>query len=90
MDNVIASKLYRSGSIGYVSRSGGMSNELNNICCRNGMPLAGLGCPIVYPRADTVYTAWLGINAVFKEAIGLCLRPGSLNEHSNNEAETLC
>jgi hypothetical protein len=40
MDNVISSKLYRSGSIGYVSRSGGMSNELNNICCRNGMSLA--------------------------------------------------
>lgn len=35
MDNVIASKLYRPGSIAYVSRSGGMSNELNNICCRN-------------------------------------------------------
>jgi ATP citrate (pro-S)-lyase len=42
MDNVISSKLYRSGSIGYVSRSGGMSNELNNICCRNGMSLADI------------------------------------------------
>ncbi|KDQ10996.1 hypothetical protein BOTBODRAFT_35757 [Botryobasidium botryosum FD-172 SS1] len=31
MDNVIASKLYRPGSVGYVSKSGGMSNELNNI-----------------------------------------------------------
>jgi hypothetical protein len=31
MDNIIASKLYRPGSVGYVSRSGGMSNELNNI-----------------------------------------------------------
>lgn len=31
MDNIIASKLYRPGSIGYVSKSGGMSNELNNI-----------------------------------------------------------
>lgn len=31
MDNIIASKLYRSGSVGYVSKSGGMSNELNNI-----------------------------------------------------------
>lgn len=31
MDNVIASKLYRPGSVAYVSRSGGMSNELNNI-----------------------------------------------------------
>jgi len=31
MDNIIASKLYRAGSVGYVSKSGGMSNELNNI-----------------------------------------------------------
>jgi ATP citrate (pro-S)-lyase len=31
MDNLIACKLYRPGSVGYVSKSGGMSNELNNI-----------------------------------------------------------
>ncbi|THG94121.1 hypothetical protein EW145_g8205, partial [Phellinidium pouzarii] len=31
MDNIIASKLFRAGSVGYVSKSGGMSNELNNI-----------------------------------------------------------
>jgi ATP citrate (pro-S)-lyase len=31
MDNCISSKLYRPGSVGYVSKSGGMSNELNNI-----------------------------------------------------------
>lgn len=31
MDNILHSKLYRPGSIAYVSRSGGMSNELNNI-----------------------------------------------------------
>jgi ATP citrate (pro-S)-lyase len=35
MDNIISSKLYRSGSVAYVSRSGGMSNELNNIISRN-------------------------------------------------------
>eukprot|EP00743_Colponemidia_sp_Colp-15_P002459 GILK01002666.1.p1 GENE.GILK01002666.1~~GILK01002666.1.p1 ORF type:complete len:1084 (-),score=207.83 GILK01002666.1:177-3428(-) len=35
MDNVIESKLYRPGSVGYVARSGGMSNELNNIISRN-------------------------------------------------------
>lgn len=35
LDNVIASKLYRPGSVAYVSRSGGMSNELNNIISRN-------------------------------------------------------
>ncbi|KAI4172087.1 MAG: hypothetical protein LQ343_003834 [Gyalolechia ehrenbergii] len=33
MDNIVSSKLYRKGSIGYVSKSGGMSNELNNIVC---------------------------------------------------------
>ena len=35
MDNIVASKLYRKGSVGYVSKSGGMSNELNNIICDN-------------------------------------------------------
>ncbi|KAG1860961.1 citrate synthase-like protein [Suillus subluteus] len=31
MDNIIAFKLYRPGSVGYISKSGGMSNELNSI-----------------------------------------------------------
>lgn len=31
MDNIVSSKLYRPGSVAYVSKSGGMSNELNNI-----------------------------------------------------------
>eukprot|EP00043_Microstomoeca_roanoka_P013138 m.128737 g.128737 ORF g.128737 m.128737 type:complete len:1073 (+) comp15678_c0_seq1:229-3447(+) len=35
IDNIISAKLYRPGSIAYVSRSGGMSNELNNIISRN-------------------------------------------------------
>ena len=35
MDNIVASKLYRKGSVAYVSKSGGMSNELNNITCNN-------------------------------------------------------
>ncbi|KAF8934194.1 citrate synthase, partial [Haplosporangium gracile] len=34
MDNIVSSKLYRSGSVAYVSKSGGMSNELNNIISR--------------------------------------------------------
>ena len=34
IDNIIMSKLYRPGSVAYVSKSGGMSNELNNISCR--------------------------------------------------------
>ncbi|XP_069111332.1 ATP-citrate synthase-like isoform X1 [Argopecten irradians] len=35
LDNILASKLYRPGSVAYVSRSGGMSNELNNIMALN-------------------------------------------------------
>lgn len=35
LDNILSSKLYRPGSVAYVSRSGGMSNELNNIVCLN-------------------------------------------------------
>lgn len=34
IDNIISSKLYRAGSVSYVSKSGGMSNELNNIIAR--------------------------------------------------------
>eukprot|EP00474_Spongospora_subterranea_P008588 CRZ09046.1 hypothetical protein [Spongospora subterranea] len=34
LDNIIASKLYRPGSVAYVSRSGGLSNELNNVISR--------------------------------------------------------
>ncbi|KAJ1678708.1 ATP citrate lyase subunit 1, partial [Spiromyces aspiralis] len=35
MDNIASSKLYRPGSVAYVSKSGGMSNELNNIIARS-------------------------------------------------------
>eukprot|EP00121_Abeoforma_whisleri_P000765 Awhi_evm1s678 len=35
LDNILAAKLYRPGAVAYVSRSGGMSNELNNIISRN-------------------------------------------------------
>lgn len=35
LDNILSSKLYRPGSVAYVSRSGGMSNELNNIVSLN-------------------------------------------------------
>ncbi|HEC82062.1 MAG TPA: ATP citrate synthase, partial [Thermoplasmatales archaeon] len=31
LDNIIASRLHRPGSVAYVSKSGGLSNELNNI-----------------------------------------------------------
>jgi ATP-citrate lyase alpha-subunit len=35
IENIVASRLHRPGSIGYVSKSGGLSNELNNIVARN-------------------------------------------------------
>eukprot|EP00401_Gymnodinium_catenatum_P072500 CAMPEP_0117525550 /NCGR_PEP_ID=MMETSP0784-20121206/35826_1 /TAXON_ID=39447 /ORGANISM="" /LENGTH=1092 /DNA_ID=CAMNT_0005321747 /DNA_START=60 /DNA_END=3338 /DNA_ORIENTATION=- len=35
LDNIVMSRLYRPGCVAYVSKSGGMSNELNNIICRN-------------------------------------------------------
>jgi ATP citrate (pro-S)-lyase len=35
LDNIIASKLHRQGSVAYVSKSGGLSNELNNIIAMN-------------------------------------------------------
>ncbi|CAE8600624.1 unnamed protein product [Polarella glacialis] len=31
LDNIVMSRLYRPGSVAYVSKSGGMSNELNNM-----------------------------------------------------------
>jgi ATP citrate (pro-S)-lyase len=35
IDNIVQAKLHRPGHVAYVSRSGGMSNELNNIIARN-------------------------------------------------------
>jgi len=35
IDNIVASKLHRPGSVGFVSKSGGMSNEAYNIIARN-------------------------------------------------------
>lgn len=35
VDNILAARLHRPGSVAYVSRSGGMSNELNNIISLN-------------------------------------------------------
>jgi ATP citrate (pro-S)-lyase len=35
LDNIVMCKLYRPGSVAYVSRSGGLSNELNNMISRN-------------------------------------------------------
>ena len=35
IDNIVESRLHRPGSVAYVSKSGGLSNELNNIVARN-------------------------------------------------------
>lgn len=35
IDNIVSSKLHRPGSVGFVSKSGGMSNEAYNIISRN-------------------------------------------------------
>ena len=35
LENIVASRLHRPGSVAYVSKSGGLSNELNNIIARN-------------------------------------------------------
>jgi len=35
LENIVASRLHRPGSVAYVSKSGGLSNELNNILSRN-------------------------------------------------------
>jgi ATP citrate (pro-S)-lyase len=51
MDNIVSSKLYRSGSVAYVSKSGGMSNELNNIISQSYFtPYISYNC-----RSDGVY-----------------------------------
>ncbi|GAB4814346.1 hypothetical protein N2152v2_001392 [Parachlorella kessleri] len=34
LDNIVACKLYRPGSVGFVSKSGGMSNEMYNVVAR--------------------------------------------------------
>merc|ERR1711972_1099844 len=35
VENLLLAKLYRPGSVGYTTKSGGMSNELNNIVALN-------------------------------------------------------
>ena len=34
LDNIVSCKLYRPGSVGFVSKSGGMSNEMYNVLSR--------------------------------------------------------
>uniref|UniRef100_A0A183C8G5 ATP citrate synthase n=1 Tax=Globodera pallida TaxID=36090 RepID=A0A183C8G5_GLOPA len=64
MDNILASKLYRAGSVAYVSRSGGMSNELNNIISHNtdgvfeGIAIGGRPKALKEKRISKPLIAW--------------------------------
>lgn len=54
---VLLLQLYRPGSVAYVSKSGGMSNELNNIICRNSDGVyegESVGPP--YPTPPTTFS----------------------------------
>ena len=73
LDNILNSKLYRPGSVAYVSRSGGMSNELNNIVSLNtdgvyeGVAIGGDR----YPGTTFMdhIKRWLLIKQEFKQGI---------------------
>lgn len=64
LDNILASKLYRPGSVAYVSRSGGMSNELNNIVSRTtdgvyeGVAIGGDRCNNWFPNELIFAQEW--------------------------------
>ena len=47
LENIVACKLYRPGSVGFVSKSGGMSNEMYNVLSRatNGLYEGKPACP---------------------------------------------
>lgn len=52
LDNIVACKLYRPGSVGFVSKSGGMSNEMYNVVARaaDGIYEGAQGGPACSPR----------------------------------------
>lgn len=53
LENIIACKLHRPGSVGFVSKSGGMSNEMYNVLARatdglfEGERLAVAACSVL-------------------------------------------
>lgn len=49
LDNIVACKLYRPGSVGFVSKSGGMSNEMYNVLSRATDGLYEGACPAEDP-----------------------------------------
>ena len=54
LDNIVHCKLHRPGSVGFVSKSGGMSNEMYNVLARasdglyEGDPLPGTPTDLDY------------------------------------------
>lgn len=53
LENIVACKLYRPGSVGFVSKSGGMSNEMYNVLSRATDGLYE-GQRILTPRSQKV------------------------------------
>lgn len=88
LDNILASKLYRPGSVAYVSRSGGMSNELNNIISRTtdgvyeGVAIGGDRCVCVYMCVDQMvfHKDWFG-DQKYTLVLSVCFMSKLLKNH---------
>ena len=59
LDNIVACKLYRPGSVAFVSRSGGLSNELSNMYVIMLLLLFFVSCFIVFVLCSTCVFAIL-------------------------------
>eukprot|EP00894_Picocystis_sp_ML_P002377 jgi/Pico_ML_1/52894/g3534.t1 len=76
LDNIIACKLYRPGSVGFVSKSGGMSNEAYNILARNTDGLYEDHGPNVSGAHNTIVCSRAGKDIVSCLTSGLlCIGP---------------
>ena len=68
LDNIVACRLHRPGSVGFVSKSGGMSNEMYNVLSRTtdglyeGRPSGFAGCP------DFVTVRWNQMRSKYEAA----------------------
>merc|ERR1711953_215402 len=88
IENITMSKLYRKGSVCYVSKSGGMSNELNNLIARHSNGV----CDGVAIGGDR-YTGYRFIEHIFKfkanpdcKAIVMLGEVGGVDEYEVMEA----
>lgn len=57
LENIVACKLYRPGSVGFVSKSGGMSNEMYNVLSRatNGLYEGKLEMQTCYTHDTSIH-----------------------------------